>query len=630
MMGSPLVYDGLWRCLCPSVGLKTLTKALRRPRVQPIAAVHRATFRDHFQRRHTSTGISSKRDPAESTDSGSSHFSRTRRQYLDRADKRAPWLNKLLSIRPDAPPEQLDGFSTQHIYDALKELQNMEGSYRTIVTLVEFLIRVRKEAPNALLYEALIRANVDPFLGSARVAKALLTEMSNAGISTTPAVYNAVLQVTAIHPDYILRSRALLDMKHRWYNLTLDDRISVILGLLRDGQYELALENLEELSKSPVIIPPWLFSIFLVKFGELGFHTESFQLLQHAVKIHNAQRSLLSWAFLLDVYSRDGFYAGITYIWERMVAPGRLSPSDGVVLQVLNAASRQGDVGLATTAVQLLTERGRKLGMHHYEALMEASLKRNDLEKALTVTCLMSGEGLAVDASSTRPIFLTLQDSETDTDRALQILGKLRAQRSVPIASFNVVLEAIISQRGFQAALDVYRSVRNFSSDLPDLRTFHILLSRCTKETSRNFIVAEMESFSVKPNRATYNRLIRISARQQNYEAAFRYLQDIRELRKPSESLSNGPWMGRATALELIKRCIQNHDPRAQELLEESRARGMGLDAELEQFVSGFQGNLGGDASVGTQDPASIEAVGRAHSLAHRDPGTLRALSAVA
>lgn len=145
-------------------------------------------------------------------------------------------------------------------------------------------------------------------------------------------------------------------MRHRWYTPTLDGEISIILGLLRDGQYELALDSLEELSKSPVIVPPWLLSIFLVKFGELGFHAESFQLLQHAVKIHNPQRSLLVWAFLLDVYSRDSYYTGITYIWEKMVAPGRLNPSDGVVLHVLNSASRQGDVGLATSAMQLLTE----------------------------------------------------------------------------------------------------------------------------------------------------------------------------------------------------------------------------------------------------------------------------------
>jgi len=627
MAGSHIVYDGLWRCLCPSVGFGTLTKALRTPRIRPIATASRASLCNRTRRRDASTLYPARRAAAETYADAADHADREYRRYLDRADGRARWLHKLLSLAPDATFERLDGFSTQQIYDAIRELQNMEAGYRATANLVQFLVGWRKEAPNALLYEALIRANVDPFLGSARVVDDLLTEMSDAGISTTPGIYSAILQVTAIHPDYILRSKALLDMKHRWYNLTLDSSISVVLGLLRDGQYELALERLEELTKSPVIIEPWVFSIFLIKFGELGFHAESFQLLQHAVRIKLNQQSLLSWAFLLEVYSRDGYYPGITYIWEKMVAPSRLSPPDGVVLQVLNAASRHGDVGLATDALHLLTERGRKLGVHHYEALMEANLARNHLEKAFTLICLMDSEGLTVDVSATRSILQKLQRSEADTNRALTALAKLRSERSIPITAFNVVLEALVSQRGFQAALDYYRAVRQFSSDAPDLRTFHILLSRCTKETSRNFIIAEMEAFSVKPSRATYDRLIRITVRQHNYEPAFHYLKKIKDLRRPSGSMltstssASNIWMGRATALELIKRCIRSHDPRAQELLEESRERGMNLDADLEQFVAEMQG---GPVAAGAAGKLSVQ------SNEPRAVGELRALSAAA
>lgn len=647
MAGSHIVYDGLWRCLCPSVGFSTLTRALRTPRIRPIATASRTSLCNRTQRRDASTLYPARRAAAETFADATDHANREYRRYLKRADKRAGWLEKLLSLAPDATFERLDGFATNQVYDAIKELQNMETGYWATANLVQFLVEWRKEAPNALLYEALIRANVDPFMGSARVVNGLLAEMTDAGISTTPGIYSAILQVgrlsspvvpslyanslaqvTAIHPDYLLRSKALLDMKHRWYNLTLDGRICVVLGLLRDGQYELALERLEELTKSPVIIEPWVFSIFLIKFGELGFHTESFQLLQHAVRVKLNQQSLLAWAFLLEVYSRDGYYTGITYIWEKMVAPGRLSPPDGVVLQALNAASRHGDVGLATNAIHLLTERGRKLGVHYYEALMEANLARNDLEKAFTLLCLMDSEGLTVDASTTRPILQKIQRSEADTDRALMVLGMMRRERSIPIAAFNVVLEALISQRGFQAALDYYRAVRQFSSDVPDLRTFHILLSRCTKETSRNFIVAEMEAFSVKPIRATYDRLIRITVRQHNYEAAFHYLKKIKDLRRSSGSTSTSTssagnmWMGRATALELVKRCIQSHDPRAQELLEESRKRGMNLDADLEQFVAGMK-----EEPVAADDDAGKLSVQPAES---RGAAELRALSAAA
>lgn len=189
------MYDGLWRCLCPSVGFKSLTRTLRSQRVRPTLFTSQTVPCQRTQQRQNSTSTVERREPAEFAESILSHKAYSRRQYLDRADNRAPWLNKLLSVRPGAAPEQLDQFSTTHIYDGLKELQSMEGSYRSIIMLVEFLVSVRREPPNAPLYEALIRANVDPFRGSARVAKALLREMADSGIPTTPGIYNAVLQV---------------------------------------------------------------------------------------------------------------------------------------------------------------------------------------------------------------------------------------------------------------------------------------------------------------------------------------------------------------------------------------------------------------------------------------------------
>ena len=61
-------------------------------------------------------------------------------------------------------------------------------------------------------------------------------------------------------------------MKNRWYNVTPVAQVNIIVGLLREGQYELALFQLEELNKIPINAPPWLLDLFLYTFGELGFH----------------------------------------------------------------------------------------------------------------------------------------------------------------------------------------------------------------------------------------------------------------------------------------------------------------------------------------------------------------------
>lgn len=56
-------------------------------------------------------------------------------------------------------------------------------------------MKKREEKPNAMLYESLIRANVDKNHGSAKVANRLFEEMQSLNIATTPQIYQALLEV---------------------------------------------------------------------------------------------------------------------------------------------------------------------------------------------------------------------------------------------------------------------------------------------------------------------------------------------------------------------------------------------------------------------------------------------------
>ncbi|RYO85745.1 hypothetical protein DL766_008997 [Monosporascus sp. MC13-8B] len=552
---------------------------------------------------------------------------RERAQYIKRVARRSPWVPEPLFHGPDVSTERLDKVPTRTIYEALRELQNVEDSYGSVVRLVEYLVAERGEQPNELLYECLIRANVDPKHGSAEVAGSLVKEMIGKGMQTSPRIYQALLEVTAVHPDYILRSLALLDMKNRWYSPNPDGLMSIIVGLLRDGQYELALEKLEELYKSPVTNPPWLYHIFIYVFGELGFHEESFQILQHQLKVYGPNQLMVIWSFLLDVYSRDAFYPGITYIWERMVTPGLLHPPDGTAVNVLNAASRHGDAALVTSVMRLLTDRGRRLDLHHYEALIDAHTLHHEVRKAFTVLCIMRRAGLAPDSSSTRPIYRMLRESPSATDEALSVLQELRQQYQVPIAAFNVVLEATVLHYGFKRAFDLYRAVRRIcADDGPDLRTFHILLRRCVLRKSMNFLLDELQTFGVRPDREAYDQLIRICALQDDYEPAFKYLE---RMTRPSSgsvgettAAGSGWWMSRASALALARRCVHAQDVRVRLIMDECRRRGMSIDADVRWLVERAQkereqqqqqqeeeegeGGKGEEATPRVQEPSAL------------------------
>ncbi|KAI2468781.1 hypothetical protein F4781DRAFT_432019 [Annulohypoxylon bovei var. microspora] len=584
-----IAIDGLWRCLCPSVDITTLSRLIgppRHPRQRPILPpgnnTHitcRQSWREYRRIATESPGLSDHEI-----------LEKSRIGYLKRLAKRNPWVPGALFQGVDAFATKLDRIPTKTIYAALKELTASEDTYLSVVKLVEYLVKERDERPNALLYESLIRANVDKNHGSAEVARELLREMERLKIPTTPQVYQAVLEVTAVHPNYVLRNKVLFEMRNRWYSPTADDLISIIIGLLRDNQYELALEKLEEMRKNPVTVPNWLYEVFLYTFGELGFHEEALSILKHRLKIANVAGEPLSsnaWQFLLDVFSRDAFYDGIKYIWDHSVSPGYLYPSDGILMSILNTASTHEDAPLAMSAIQMLSSRGRKLELHHYEPLVDIHARQKNLWKAFTVICIMAKAGLRPDLSSTRSIFRILRESSSEADNALAILSELKSHYQVPSAAFNVVLEATEIHHEFKAALDLYRNVRQICADGPDLETYHILLSKCTRKRSMNFLFTEMQAFSIEPVETTYDHLIRISSLQDDYGPAFQFFEKMKASK--TAGLPNNWWMTRGSALALIRRCIQAEDIRAQELIEGCRKRGMAIDTEVQQLLDGMQ-----------------------------------------
>ncbi|KAI1134504.1 hypothetical protein F5Y05DRAFT_206992 [Hypoxylon sp. FL0543] len=588
MPGERVVVDGLWRCLCPSVDVATLSKLIgppRNPRRRPSPSLGSDTqfnWRQSWRQYRLVTAKTQDDRWQEERDL----VEESRVQYLKRLAKRSPWIPGALLRGVDAFATKLDRIPTKTIYAALKELSTSEGTYLSIVKMVEYLVNERKEKPNALLYESLIRANVDKNHGSAQVALQLLREMDRLRIPTTPQIYQAILEVTAVHPDYVLRNTVLFEMKNRWYSPTVDDLVNIILGLLRDTQYELALEKLEELHKNPVIVPSWLYDIFLYTFGELGFHEETLSILKHRLRLANMVDEPLSpnaWHFLLDVFSRDAFYDGVKYIWDRSVTRGNLNPPDGVVMNILNTASNHADAPLAVSALQMLSNRGRKLELHHYEALIDIHTQQKDLRKAFTILCIMAKANLRPDLSSTRSIFRVIRDSSSETDRALEIISNLKSHYQVPSAAFNVVLEAIEAHYGFKVALDLYRGVRGICADGPDLETYHVLLRHCTMRKSMNFLFAEMEALSIEPSQTTYDHFIRISCMQDDYEQAFQFLEKMKNTK--TAGLPNNWWMGRDAALALVRRCIQVEDIRVQELIEECRKRGMSIDSEVQEWL---------------------------------------------
>jgi pentatricopeptide repeat protein len=192
-----------------------------------------------------------------------------------------------------------------YLHERLRHVASLESGYERVVSLVEYLIIERGVKPALVHYDALIRVNASAEQGSAGVVEELLKEMKEEGINPDSGVYHAALQALAIHPDYILRNQIMQEMKERWLGLSPEGWHSLVTGLLRDRQFESAMEKLEQMHADEVRVQPWLYDIFLYQLCEIGELDEAFRILHYRFEHRSTDISFSMWYYLLDHFSRN-------------------------------------------------------------------------------------------------------------------------------------------------------------------------------------------------------------------------------------------------------------------------------------------------------------------------------------
>jgi pentatricopeptide repeat protein len=407
--------------------------------------------------------------------------------------------------------------------------------------------------------------------------------------------------------------------------LTDDGKASVALGLLRDGQNEMALDYWDSMRSTGTQISEWVSATFVYVLVLRGFMDEAVQLFCQVLEMakNNSNSVPLSlWSYILDECSRALHYKGTKLVWDEMVSPGKINPADGIALNVLNTAARHGDTALATAVIELLSAREVKLGFHHYEPLLESYVHAGNLEVAFRVLGIMNDAGIQPDQPSTRAIFSALKDSPDLTEEAIRII---RSLGRVPVAAVNVVLEAVATTTAagdMGKTLDVYRQVCDLCQSGPNQQTFALLLSQCRRAKPAVYLVAEMDRFSVRPSPPILDSLIRCFARDGNLGVALAYLDEMSRFAtaadaaaaaaaatavapvapaaggsvsasasSPSSSASVSNWVSERTLLTVLRRCYREKDERAFALVAEARKRGMAVDMDtvrkMEQASSG-------------------------------------------
>ncbi|KAM3077258.1 hypothetical protein ACMFMG_003278 [Clarireedia jacksonii] len=591
MKVAKIPIDGLWQCLCPSIDSLAL---LRRATVTGNLAQYRA---DRVQRYSRTSCV--KQWPFK-------HYS------LHLPDKNAapafenPQVADARLSRPPQPsvPESpfqagrqtYDTLSVDQLHDLLRALKTQEGAYKQLADLVKYLLEERGDQPALVHYDALIAANTDAENGGVDEVKTLLAEMKEFDIKADSGFYHSVLQVLAVHPDYLLRNEILEEMKERWYGLSPNGWHSLVVGLLRDNQYELAMDKLEQMRADDIEIQPWLYDIFFFRLCEVGELDEALKLLM--TRHTSDPLGSTMWYYLLDAFSSGMNYEGTQFIWKSQVNTSAINPSDGICTAVLNCAARNGDPTLAASAIKVLSQRQTVLAAHHYEALLEAYVEAGDIKTAFRVLNIMYKAGIDPASSSTRPLYLHLITSPSQPLEGWKLLKTLHQDGyNIPTAAVNVVLEAAVSSNtpeiGSEQALQFYKEMHTICDSRPNIETFNHLLRRLGdvdgSKPRAMFLASEIRALGLRPTETTYDRLILVCMHPniEDYEDCFRYLEEMKVMGKNSvdPSGNKGWWMRRGTAISLIRRCILAGDKRAWLLLDEMEERGIPYNRAIRRWL---------------------------------------------
>ncbi|KAE9986916.1 hypothetical protein EG328_004358 [Venturia inaequalis] len=466
---------------------------------------------------------------------------------------------------------------------------SMEGGINAKM-LADHLVRVLGVKPNMRMYSSLILANCSDE-GSVAEVKALIRDLRADGLDLDSSACHDVLKVLSVHPDYILQTEILNYMKSNWFSLTENGWHDVIAMMLRDHQFELAIEKLDRMRSQGMRIQAWLYDLIMYKFAAVGELDEVLRLLKQRIADGEMNISAQLWYHLLDVGSRALHYELTQYIWYRRVQTRYMNPSSGLCVHTLNIAARQGDAQLAHDIISFLEQRpGNSFDHSHYELLIAAYINAGNLENALAILSVMQTVNVLPNGSTTRPVYQYLTKSRIFPREAFGIIRELHSSgQPISVASINCLIDAAIYFEDLNLALDFYKSIHELCvSTKPNIETFNSLLRGCRVCGDRKdialILAAEMVALKIPPDALTYDRMMLICIRQKDdYEDGMKYFQEMQAHRMKGRY---------GTLLAVVRRLTIEADPRVDTVLDEmENVCDLILVKNLRQWVNKYWGN---------------------------------------
>jgi pentatricopeptide repeat protein len=426
----------------------------------------------------------------------------------------------------------------------------------------------------------------------------LFKEMLDHKIPPSLQVLNQVLHLACEGADSDRVSWILDIFKTHWITLESRQYTQIAHHFANTGQFELGLAFLEKEQK--VVgkkIPTQAYSGILrgmLRRSELDGALEVLRIVDgpspEGPSRPKASFVTFAWnhedCFRALVAFADAEHAqGLEYAWRQSAIIRDMDLDLQLCQQILSVTARQGMPLLATDVLKYMSGRKMTIGEQDYTDLIAAYTRAGDIKVAFSVLSVMRNAG-AVPSDTTTSTILRVISRDLDTvDRAWFTLLDLKQSGStVDIAAVNCIIQACVLRHDLSRAMATYKeSIASVTDEglglKPDVLTLNNLLLGCCAvlehQVALQLVTEFRDMHQIKANAETFENLICCVLLQPEYEAAFAYLEEMKEEgHQPSAALYK----------MLVLKLVAQGDERARVALDEMKGWGY-RNRDLERTV---------------------------------------------
>ncbi|KAG8720216.1 hypothetical protein FRC08_000837 [Ceratobasidium sp. 394] len=355
-----------------------------------------------------------------------------------------------------------------------------------------------------------------------------------------------------------------------------------LVHLDRNDNLERAMQLLDEMDTRGIAPNKECIRIVILMAARLNMPTLAMELATNSSSVVGKVDNEVTMAILMSAAASMNVKV-TKWAWP-IVSQTDNSLTEPLCIDILNLANRHGLPDLATSVLSYFQRERITVQEHHLAPLIGAycAVGKGKLEQAFLALDKFREHGVEILPETTSVLVGTIGKSTESLDAAYDVL--LSLPRPVNIDAVNATLQAAaITLSDLPRAIGIYKDLSTLEAT-PTTHTFDILLAGCLKAPHRALgerLFEDMLQLGLKPSVQTYARLILLSLTEVEYESAFERLEEMKE-KKMTPPLS--------VYEALVRRLVEEGDPRADLALEDMEHCGYRVTPALRDFLLGNEG----------------------------------------